>query len=416
MIHSKNKLLFRQAEKYLVGGVNSPVRSFSYVGGDPLLIRRGRGSKIYDYDGNAYIDFVLSYGALILGHAYPEVVESLKKTAKNGLSFGATNLGEIKLGELIQTAIPSIEKIRFVSSGTEAVMSAVRLARGQTGRDKIVKFRNAYHGHADYFLVKGGSGLASLKIPLSRGVPKDFTKHTIIADYADRDSVDRIFKRYGRDIAAVIVEPVGGNYGVIIPDESFLEYLRSITKKFDTLLIFDEVITGFRFKFGSIADIFGIKPDLICLGKIIGGGLPIGAFGGMDKIMNNLAPLGKVYQASTFAGNPIVMAAGIATLKALSSLQKRYGELNQATEDLCQEIKNLAKQYNINIDISHYGSMFSFKFRTKNQFQRFYKAVLNSGVYFAPSQYESNFVSFAHTSKDIEKTKYLVKRALRSIG
>ncbi|MFC1708621.1 glutamate-1-semialdehyde 2,1-aminomutase [Candidatus Omnitrophota bacterium] len=416
MAYTANKLLFKQAEKYLVGGVNSPVRSFSYVGGNPLLIKKGKGSKISDYDGNTYIDYVLSYGALILGHAYPKVVESLKKAAENGFSFGATNLGEIKLAELIREAIPSIEKIRFVNSGTEAVMGAVRLARGYTGRDKVVKFRNAYHGHADYFLTKGGSGLASLGIPLSRGVPKDFIKHTIIADYGDQNLVERIFKKYGSQIAAVVVEPVGGNYGVITPDISFLKNLRRITKKFGTLLIFDEVITGFRFHYGSVVDIFSIRPDLICLGKIIGGGLPIGAFGGADRIMNNLAPLGRVYQASTFAGNPIVMSTGIATLKVLSSLQKRYDELTLNTEDLCRTIEDFAKQHNINLDISHYGPMFSFRFRTKSQFQRFYKIILNYGIYFAPSQYETNFVSFAHSTKDIEETKRLVIRALRTVS
>jgi len=416
MAYTENNLLFEQAERRLVGGVNSPVRSFNCVGGNPLLIKKGRGSKIFDYDGNTYVDYVLSYGALILGHVYPKVVESLKKAAEDGFSFGATNLGEIKLAELIQEVVPCIKKIRFVNSGTEAAMGAVRLARGHTGRDKVVKFRNAYHGHADYFLTKGGSGLASLQIPLSKGVPKDFVKHTIVADYGDKNLVERIFKKYGTQIAAVVVEPVGGNYGVVTPDVSFLKYLRRITKKFGTVLIFDEVITGFRFHYGCVADIFGIRPDLICLGKIIGGGLPIGAFGGADKIMDNLAPLGKVYQASTFAGNPIVMATGIATLKVLSSLQNRYDELRSIAEDLCRAIEDSAKQYNIDLDISGYGSMFSFRFRAKNQFQRFFKKMLDCGIYFAPSQYEASFVSFAHSAKDIEKTKLLVKRALKTVS
>ena len=295
-----NKRLFNEAKRHLVGGVDSPVRSFKYVGGDPVLIDRGSGSRIYDHDGNEYIDYVLSFGAVILGHNHRAVTSAVKRRANRGLAFGATHTAEIRLASAIKGAIPFIDKVRFVNSGTEAVMGAVRLARGYTGRDMIVKFEHSYHGHADYLLASGGSGLATLGIPSSSGVPEDFTKHTIIAPANNIEVLERIFKRSGRRIAAVLVEPVGGNYGVVPPDTDFLKNLKKLTKKYGAVLIFDEVITGFRFGYGSAAQKFGILPDLIVLGKIIGGGLPIGAYGGMEKIMRHLAPSGNVYQASTF--------------------------------------------------------------------------------------------------------------------
>jgi len=392
-----NSILFRKAEKYLVGGVNSPVRSFKYVGGNPLLIKKGKGSKVYDYDGREYIDYVLSYGALILGHTHPLVIKGLRKAVGDGLNFGTTTSSEIELAELIQKAIPLFEKIRFVNSGTEAVLSSIRLARGYTGRDKIVKFKNAYHGHADYLLTN------------TKGVPKDFMKHTVFCDYGNKDSIKDIFNRYGQKIAAVIVEPVGGNYGVTIPDKDFLKYLRKITKKYGTLLIFDEVITGFRFRFGSSMDLLGIKPDLISLGKIIGGGLPIGAYGGKKKIMDNLAPLGGVYQASTFGGNPIVMRSGIETLKVISSVKKRYKVLKQETRRLSEAIEKEAKQCNIDLKVTYFGTMFSLKFKEKKEFKYFYNRILKKGIYFAPSEYEANFLSFSHKKEDIDKTICAVK-------
>jgi len=393
----KNTILFREAEKYLVGGVNSPVRSFKYVGDSLLLIKKGYGSKVYDYDGREYIDYVLSYGALILGHAYPSVVKGLKEAVEDGLNFGTTTSSEIELAKLIQKAIPLFEKIRFVNSGTEAVLSSIRLARGYTNRDKIIKFKNAYHGHADYLLTN------------TKGVPKDFMKHTIFCDYGDKDSIKDIFNRRGQKIAAVIVEPVGGNNGVTIPNKGFLKYLRNITKKYGTLLIFDEVITGFRFSFGSSIDLLGIKPDLISLGKIIGGGLPIGAYGGKKEIMDNLAPLGGVYQASTFGGNPIVMRSGIQTLKEIFSIKKRYKVLKENTRRLAQAIEKEAKQYDIDLKVTYFGTMFSFKFKEKEEFKYFYKTILKKGIYFAPSEYEANFLSFSHKKKDIDKTICAVK-------
>ncbi len=414
-MNGKNKRLFHKAKRYLVGGVDSPVRAFNYVGGEPLLIKKGKAAKIYDYDAKEYIDYVLSWGSLILGHAHPKVIGSLKKIIDLGLSFGTTNALEIELAELICKAVPSIDKIRFVNSGTEAVMGAVRLGRGYTRRDKIIKFAHSYHGHADYLLVSSGSGLATLNIAQSAGVPSDFIKHTIIVPYGDKEYLNRIFKRHGRQIAAVLFEPVAGNYGVVGPDIVFLKYLRAITKKYGTLLIADEVITGFRFHFGSLSEKFGISPDLICLGKIIGGGLPIGAYGGREKIMNHLAPQGKVYQASTFSGNPVVMQAGVSTLQALEKLKKNYPRLENFTESLTRTISREAGLQRIPLEVSSFGSMFSLKFKDKGYFRKFYRGLLAQGVYFAPSEYEANFLSFAHTRKEIEKTAKAVKSALRRV-
>jgi len=411
-----NSKLFGEAQKYFVGGVNSPVRAFSYVGGDPLIIKKGYGSKVYDHDGNKYIDYVLSWGSLILGHAFPEVVDAVKAAACDGLSFGTTNIKEVELAKLIRKAIPFVEKIRFVNSGTEAVMGAVRLARGYTGRDKIVKFENAYHGHADYLLTKSGSGLATLGIPSSAGVPKDFAKHTIITPANNTNAIEAVFKRYGRKIAAVLVEPVGGNYGVLPPDIEFLKRLRILTAEYGALLIFDEVITGFRFSFGSFARNIGVTPDLIILGKIIGGGLPIGAYGGGRRVMDKLAPLGKVYQASTFSGNPVVMQAGITTLKVLASSRVKYKQLERFTEFLSSAIEKAARSRNIDLKVCRFGPMFSMKFEKKDNFRKFYKDILHAGVYFAPSEYEANFLSFAHSKKDIENTVQAIKLALHKIN
>ncbi|MDP2921097.1 MAG: glutamate-1-semialdehyde 2,1-aminomutase [Candidatus Omnitrophota bacterium] len=407
-----NSELFAEARKYLAGGVNSPVRAFNYAGCDPMIIKKGLGSKVYDYDGKVYIDYVLSWGSLILGHAHPGVIRGIKKVIKSGLSFGATNRLEIELAKIILKAIPSIAKIRFVNSGTEAVMGAVRLARGYTKRDKILKFECSYHGHADYLLVKSGSGLATFGLPASAGVPRNYIKDTLMAGYGDKKAVENIFKKHRNEIAAVIFEPCGGNYGVISPDIDFLKYLRAVTAKNRALLIADEVITGFRFDFGSLSRKLGITPDIISLGKIIGGGLPIGAYGARQEIMNHLAPLGEVYQASTFAGNPVVMQSGLSTLRELEKLKDKYSSLGELTEYLSESVRESARASNIELDVENFGSMFSLRFKEKKQFQRFYGRLLESGVYFAQSEFETNFLSFSHTRADIEKTIRGVKRAL----
>lgn len=414
--HEKNHNIFQAARRILVGGVDSPVRAFTYTGGNPILIRDGQGSIVYDYDGKRYIDYVLSYGVHILGHAHPKIITEVKKTIDSGLGFGTTHSLEVQLAERIKKAMPLLSKIRFVTSGTEAVMGAVRLARGATGRNKIIKFEHAYHGHADYLLAKAGSGLATLGLLISKGVPKDFIRHTLIAPYGDRKSLEDIFRKHGSDIAAVIVEPVGGNHGVVVPDITFLKELRAITSRFGALLIFDEVITGFRFHFGAAADYFGIKPDLLCLGKIIGGGLPIGAYGGAAKIMKHLAPLGGVYQASTFSGNPVVMSAGLATLRTLESLKEDYGRIHRLTAQLANALKEKAQLYNINVEIKYFGPLFSLHFKRKKHFQVFYKLLLKKGVFLAPSEYESNFVSFAHTEDDVERTVAATQAAFRYIA
>ncbi|MDD4940083.1 MAG: glutamate-1-semialdehyde 2,1-aminomutase [Candidatus Omnitrophica bacterium] len=411
----ENLMTFNRAKKYLVGGVNSPVRSFSYVGGQPLLIKKGKGARIYDYDSKRYIDYVLSWGSLILGHAHPAVMGALKKRIDQGLSFGATNALEIELAAAILEAIPAMDKIRFVNSGTEAVMAALRLARGYTKRDRIIKFEHSYHGHADYLLAASGSGLATLSIARSRGVPEEFIKNTLVAPYGDSEYLIRTFRKYGSKVAAVIFEPVGGNYGVIPPDISFLRFLRSVTSKYGALLVADEVITGFRSRFGSLSEEFGITPDLITLGKIIGGGLPVGACAGKEKVMRYLAPLGKVYQASTFAGNPIVMQAGVSTLLTLKKLQKKYPNLRDLTVELTGFIREQAGEYAVPLEVNSYGSMFSLKFKSREGFKKFYKGMLDAGVFLAPSEYESNFLSFAHTGKDIEETKKAVKSALSRV-
>ncbi|HAJ57580.1 MAG TPA: aspartate aminotransferase family protein [Candidatus Omnitrophica bacterium] len=408
-------VLLEKAKRLFAGGVNSPVRSFAYVGGRPLLIKRGSGSKVYGYDGRRYIDYVLSWGSLILGHAYPQVIRDLKKNIGLGLSFGMTSAPEIELAERIHKAVPFIEKIRFVNSGTEAVMGAVRLARAVTRRDTILKFENSYHGHADHLLAKAGSGLSTLSIPVSSGIPEDFIKHTLVLPLGDPEKLKRIFETRGNDIAAVLVEPVGGNYGVLPPDAVFLKLLRKLTKAYGVKLIFDEVITGFRFGFGAFAQKAGITPDLICLGKIIGGGLPIGAYGGHKQIMDNLAPSGSVYQASTFSANPVVMRAGIATLEALEKLKDDYPRLGRLAEAISSGLKAEAKARGIGLNVIVFGGMFSLKFAHKKEFGRFYRKMLKQGVLFAPSEFEANFLSFAHSKEDIDRTITSAKRALRCI-
>jgi len=413
---NENKRVLKAAKRVLVGGVNSPARAFNYVKTDPIPIKKGKGSRIYDYNGNRYIDYLLGFGSVILGHGIHEVTKEISDSCEDGIVFGATNLYEVKLAESIRKAVPFFEKIRFTTSGTEAVMSALRLARGATGRNKIIKFAHSYHGHADHLLAKSGSGVATLGIPGSKGVPKDFTRHTLTAPYGDRRYMDRLFNKFGSDIAAVIVEPVGGNYGVITPDIGFMRYLRDITKKRGSLLLFDEVITGFRLHFGTAAQYFGIKPDLICLGKIIGGGLPIGAYGGGNKVMKHLAPTGGVYQASTFAGNPVVMRAGVKTIHLLSNMRKRYEFINNLTEDLVIELLREAAILGIGLSMRVFCSMFSLRFERKAHFEIFYKIMLKEGIYLAPSEFESNFLSFSHNRKDIEKTINAAKKAFGIIA
>ncbi len=413
--HIKSSVLKRRAENYFVGGVNSPVRSFQYVEEEPLMGKRGRGAYVYDHEGKRYIDYVLSFGALILGHAHKEVVKAVRRAAGSGFHFGTTTLAEIRLAQLIRQAIPWIEKIRFVNSGTESAMSAVRLARGYTRRNRIVTFAHAYHGHADCFLVKGGSGLASLKLPRSNGVTPGQIKDTLVAEYGNRQRISSFFKRYGNDIAAVIVEPVGGNYGVVGPDKEFLRYVRELTEQYGSLLIFDEVITGFRFRYGSVSDQIGVVPDIVCLGKIIGGGMPAGAYGGREEIMRNLAPEGDVYQASTFGGHPLVMEAGAATLLQLKKRKDRYRIISVMTRKLAVTIKQAAEGFGIGLAVSFYKTMFSIRFEDKEYFQRFHQGLRQRGVYFAPSEFEANFLSFAHTSKDIADTKRIIEETLESI-
>jgi glutamate-1-semialdehyde 2,1-aminomutase len=412
----KERKLFNIARRYLVGGVDSPVRSFNYVGIRPLMIESGKGARVYDYDNRKYIDYVLSWGAAILGHANPQVIKSIRQKLFSGLGFGTTNATEIELAKEIAQAISFIKKIRFVSSGTEAVMGAVRLARAYTGRNTIIKFSNSYHGHADYLLAQAGSGLATLQIPSSAGVPKDFIKYTIVVPYGDIRALEEIFKQNRGKIAAILVEPVGGNYGVLPPDIAFLKKIRVLTREYNSLIIFDEVITGFRFRYGAVFQNFGITPDLICLGKIIGGGLPIGAYGGGERIMSNLAPMGNVYQASTFSGNPIVMQAGLSTLETLKKQENNYQGITDLNNYLCVNLRKIAQEYAVFLDIKHYGGMFSFKLKTKVQFAEFYRLMLESGIFFAPSEFESNFLSFAHTKTDIENTLNAARKAFKRMG
>lgn len=409
---TNNKKLLHASRACLVGGVNSPVRSFLAVGTDPVVVKKGRGAYLYDHDGKRYIDYMLSWGAAILGHAHPSVTRTVQQTVRLGTHFGATTCAEIELAQVIVQAIPLAERVRFVNSGTEAVMGAVRLARGYTGRDLVLKFEGSYHGHADYLLAKAGSGLATFGIPASKGVPKAFTKNTLVVPAGEWAEVERIFKKHGKHLAAVLIEPVGGNYGVILPDPEFLQKLRWITKKYGALLIFDEVITGFRFHYGTAAELLNIKPDLITLGKIIGGGLPIGAFAGPEKIMRLLAPLGQVYQASTFGGNPVVMRAGLAVLQSLAQDRSQYARLNCLTKSLCQGFERVARDLGQDLRVTQFQSMFSFHFSSSEQFNRFFVGMLRQGVYFAPSPFEANFLSFAHTARHVAETL----KAYRAIG
>ncbi len=412
--HSKE--LFRKACDVMPGGVNSPVRAFKSVGGDPLFFNKASGSKICDVDGNEYIDYVGSWGPLIFGHAHPQIVDALKRQIQLGTSYGAPTELEIELAERVVSLVPSLEVVRMVNSGTEAVMSAIRLARGVTGRNKILKFEGCYHGHVDSLLVKAGSGLASLGIPECPGIVDDLAKNTLTLPFNDAKRVKDLFTAEGDSIACVIVEPIGGNMGVVPPKVGFLETLREVTKEADAILIFDEVMTGFRVALGGAQSLYNVYPDLTCLGKVIGGGLPVGAYGGSKQLMDNIAPIGSIYQAGTLSGNPLAMTAGIEMLKLLSG-QSVYDELELKSEKLCSGYKSNIKKLGIPATFTRVGSMFSMFFTDKdivdfdsakssdtNFFQSYFAALLEEGVYIAPSQFEAGFMSAVHTDEEIEKT------------
>ncbi|WP_270583090.1 glutamate-1-semialdehyde 2,1-aminomutase [Bacillus smithii] len=424
--YEKSKQAYKDAVKLMPGGVNSPVRAFRSVNMDPIFMERGKGSKIYDIDGNEYIDYVLSWGPLILGHANDQVIEAIKKTAENGTSFGAPTIMENKLAELVQERVPSIEIVRMVSSGTEATMSALRLARGYTGRNKIVKFEGSYHGHVDSLLIKAGSGVATLGLPDSPGVPKGIAENTIAVPYNDLEAVKQAFEKYGEDIACVIVEPVAGNMGVVPPVPGFLEGLRKVTKEYGSLLIFDEVMTGFRVDYHCAQGYFGITPDLTCLGKVIGGGLPVGAFGGRADIMEKVAPSGPIYQAGTLSGNPLAMTAGYETLRQLTP--DLYKEFVRKADRLEEGIHAAAEKYEIPHTINRAGSMIGLFFtnekvinyetaRTSDLelFASYYREMANEGIFLPPSQFEGIFLSAAHTDEDIEKTIAAAEKAFKKI-
>ncbi|MEE8194283.1 MAG: glutamate-1-semialdehyde 2,1-aminomutase [Dehalococcoidales bacterium] len=424
MNFKRSRGLFLEAQRYLPGGVDSPVRAFGAVGGTPPFIVRGQGSRIFDVDGNGFIDYVCSWGPLILGHSHPQVVAAIKRAAEKGTSFGAPTELETNLARVIAAAIPSIEMIRFVNSGTEATMTALRLARAFAGRDKIVKFAGGYHGHADGLLVKGGSGLATLGLPSSPGVPASYAQNTLVAPYNNAEAVAQLFHSYPGEIAAVIVEPVAANIGVVPAQPGFLDGLRSLTSDHGALLIFDEVITGFRVAYGGAQTIYGITPDLTCLGKIIGGGLPVGAYGGRREIMEMIAPSGPVYQAGTLSGNPLAMTAGVETLKVLGQ-PGVYQRLEEAAARLEKGIAKAASSLDFRLNISRVGSLLTIFFTPNSVvdyesvaradralFARFFNQLLAQGIYWPPSQFEAAFVSLAHSDEDIGYTVEAAKRAI----
>ena len=424
----KSRELRRRAEAVIPGGVNSPVRAFGAVGGDPPFITRGEGSHIWDADGNQYIDYVGSWGPLILGHAAPAVVEAVIDAARRGTSFGASTPSEIDLAEAVLDAYPSMEHVRFVSSGTEATMSAIRLARAHTHRKYIVKFEGCYHGHSDALLVKAGSGVATLGIPGSAGVPEEFVQFTLALPYNDPDAVEQAFKKYPGQIACVIVEPVVGNMGCVPPQKGYLDALRYLTSRDNALLIFDEVMTGFRVAFGGAQELYGTRPDLTTLGKIIGGGLPVGAYGGPADIMDMIAPLGPVYQAGTLSGNPLAMAAGLATISHLRDHREIYGRMERMAATLVAMVTEAALDAGLQVTANRVGSMFTWFFTPEtvtdwlgaatcntNAFGRFHHGMLDAGVYLPPSQFEAAFLGAAHTDQDIHQTIAAAREALTGV-
>ncbi|WP_105995561.1 glutamate-1-semialdehyde 2,1-aminomutase [Staphylococcus agnetis] len=426
MRYEKSTLAFEIAEKLMPGGVNSPVRAFKAVDTPPLFMERGEGSKIYDIDGNEYIDYVLSWGPLILGHRDPKVIDAIHKIVDRGTSFGASTLEENKLAQLVIDRVPSIEKVRMVSSGTEATLDTLRLARGYTGKNKIIKFEGNYHGHSDSLLIKAGSGVATLGLPDSPGVPEGTAKNTITVPYNDIEAVKYAFEQFGDDIAAVIVEPVAGNMGVVPPVEGFLQGLRTITHEHDALLIFDEVMTGFRVGYHCAQGYFNVTPDLTCLGKVIGGGLPVGAFGGKKEIMDHIAPSGDIYQAGTLSGNPLAMTSGYMTLSQLTP--ESYVYFNELGDALEEGLKTTFAKYNVPIVINRAGSMIGFflnkgpvtNFKQANQsdlklFSMMYRELAQEGVFLPPSQFEGMFLSTSHTHEDVQKTIAAFDTALSRI-
>ena len=407
----KSDSIYNEAVTVMPGGVNSPVRAYRNVGRNPLFIEKGKGSKIYDIDGNEYIDYICSWGPNILGHCYPKVIEEVKKACDNGLTFGAPTEKEVVLAELIREIMPSMEVLRMVNSGTEAVMSAIRVTRSFTKRDMILKFKGCYHGHSDGLLVKAGSAALTAAVPDSLGVPKSYTENTLVALYNDEKSVEELFEKYGDKIACVVVEPVAANMGVVLPKKGFLQFLRDITEKYGSLLIFDEVITGFRLSLGGAQEYFGIKPDMTTLGKIVGGGMPMAVYGGRKEIMDCVAPLGGVYQAGTLSGNPIATTAGIATLTALKENKHLYADLEKKAEKIANSYRK------IGASVNQIGSLLSGFFTDREvndydsatssdtaRYAKFFNYLLENGIYIAPSQYEAMFVSMAHSDEDIEKT------------
>jgi len=421
----KSKRLFKRAIKVIPGGVNSPVRAFKAVGGDPLFIAHAKGSKIYDVDGNEYIDYVLSWGPMIAGHSHPSVVKALKSAIEKGTSFGAPTPLEVELAQRVIAVYPSIEKIRMVNSGTEATMSAIRAARGYTRRDKIIKFEGCYHGHADGLLVKAGSGAMTFGVPDSPGVPKSYAQNTLTLPFNNSDKFRNLIKKEGKSIACVILEPVVGNIGCVLPKPGFLETIRKETRKYGIVLIFDEVMTGFRVSHGGAQAYYGIKPDMTCLGKVIGGGMPVGAYGGKREIMSKVAPEGPVYQAGTLSGNPIAMTAGIETLKILS-VKGTYEKLEKTMEHLEEGLRDAAKRAGVKTKFYRAGTMFCTYFTEREvtdyataktsdtvKFARFFRGMLRRGINIAPSQFEAGFLSLAHTRKDIDTTIQAAYEAMK---
>ncbi|MGP1871312.1 MAG: glutamate-1-semialdehyde 2,1-aminomutase [Arsenophonus sp.] len=425
---NQSEILYLKAKKLIPGGVNSPVRSFSGVGGHPLFIKRANGAYIYDVDDKAYIDYVGSWGTMILGHNHPVIQKAVIQATKYGLSFGAPTFVEIEMAKIINQLIPSIEMVRMVNSGTEATMSAIRLARGCTGREKFIKFEGCYHGHADYLLVKSGSGVLTIGQPNSPGIPNDVTKHTLTCKFNDLDSVQRTFEKYPQEISCIIVELVSGNMNCILPKAEFLIGLRKLCDKFDAILIADEIITGFRITLGGAQSYYQIKPDLTCLGKIIGGGMPIGAFGGRSELMEKLAPIGSIYQAGTLSGNPLTMAAGLACLTEIIK-HDFYKHLTELTTELANRLKEKAKKADIPLIVNHIGGMFGLFFTEATQvtsykdvmqcdiekFKKFFHLMLDKNIYLPPSAFEACFVSIAHNHEDIDRTIKAAENAFNNM-